>query len=373
MKKGLYLLAAITVAASSAMASKARLKALSNTTAITDVQSIFTNPADVHYVGDFVTFEMGDADMNSYNPPPYVANLYESDPDAEGGFIRTMGDSKFGFYLGKTSSNVTALRAGASLAINNADSEIFLSHENPFEVFYGAKAGDMNWALSFNYSNSDQKGAAAVTTDDKKQSAMGMRLGVKTDIWGAYANIGLQNTAKTDSAKFTGTSGLVLGGHYYVDTMKFVLKYDMAGAKAEDNGGTEQYKKDYTTTTLGFTNAWKSEGSMAFYGLSYVMANEKNKLTSTKADTNTMPFTLGAEVLATSWMKLRGSVSQNLLMGSTKTDTTGADTINHNTTTAAGAGFIWGKNNLDIVMTMGTDGSLNTATLGTNAAYTYMF
>lgn len=358
MKKGLYLLAAITVAASSAMASKARLKALSNTTAITDVQSIFTNPADVHYVGDFVTFEMGDADMNSYAG---------GDPDAEGGFIRTMGDSKFGFYLGKTSPNVTFLRASAAAAGS------FLSHENPFEVFYGAKAGDMNWALSFSYSNSDKKGNDGDTTDDKKQSAMGMRLGVKTDIWGAYANIGLQNTAKTDSARFTGTSGLVLGGHYYVDTMKFVLKYDMAGAKAEDNAGTEQYKKDYTTTTLGFTNAWKSEGSMAFYGLSYVMANEKNKLASTKADTNTMPFTLGAEVLATSWMKLRGSVSQNLLMGNKKTDTTGSDTIEHNTTTAAGAGFIWGKNNLDIVMTMGTDGGLNTATLGTNAAYTYMF
>jgi len=356
MKKGLYFLAAITLAATSAMASKARQKALSNTTAITDIQSIFLNPADVHYVGDFATFEMGDSTIGG------------GTPDAEGGFLKTMGDSKFGFYLGKTSPNVTDLRAAATAA------GTFLSHENPFEIFYGAKAGDMNWALSFSYSNSDKKMTAATTADDAKQNAMGMRLGVKTDMWAAYANIGLVNTAKTGDAEFKGKSGMILGGHYIMDTMKFIAKYEMAGAKAQDTAGTDQYDTDTNTTTLGFTNAWKSEGSMAFYGLAYKMSTVKSKIgAGSKTDTNTMPFTLGAEVLATSWMKLRGSVSQNLLMGSKKTNSTGADTIDHNTTTAAGAGFIWGKNNLDIVMSMGTDGSLNAATLGTSAAYTYMF
>jgi len=73
-------------------------------------------------------------------------------------------------------------------------------------------------------------------------------------------------------------------------------------------------------------------------------------------------------------MKLRGSVSQNLLVGNTKTKTNGADTIPHNTTTAAGAGFIWGKNNLDVVLTaMGTAGELNATSFGTSASYTYMF
>lgn len=360
MKKGLYFLTAITLVASSAMASKARQKALSNTTAITDIQSIFLNPADVHYVGDFATFEMGDQDMNS----AYLA----TDPDAEGGFLKTMGDSKFGFYLGKTSANVTALRAGAIAATAGT----FLSHENPFEVFYGAKAGDLNWALSFSYSNSNKKNTT-VATDDQTQAAMGTRLGVKTDVWGAYANIGLSNTAKEGDAKFTGKSGLTLGGHYFVDTMKFVAKYDMAGAKADNAAGTNVYDQEMTTTTLGFTNAWKNEGNMAFYGLAYVMANTKNKVASTKEDESKMPFTLGAEVLATSWLKLRGSVSQNLLLGTKKTDTNGADTIAHDTTTAAGAGFVWGKNNLDVVMSMGTNGDLNSATFGTSAAYTYMF
>ncbi len=362
MKKGLYLLAALTLAASSAFASKARQAALSNTTAITDVQSIFSNPADVHYVGDFATFEMGDKDLTT------------AGPHAEGGFLKSMGDSKLGFYLGRV-DNATALRQAADTVIAAAAKE-FLRHENSFELFYGAKAGDLNWAVSFGYSNSNVKGDTSTTTDNKKQSAMGTRVGVKTDAWGAYADIGLLNTAKSDDAEFKGKAGLTLGGHYIMNTMKFIAKYDMVGGKATV-AGTDAYDADKSIVTLGFTNAWKNEGNMAFYGLAYKMTTDKEKVGDTKTVSSEMPFTLGAEVLSTSWMKLRGSVTQNLLLGSTKvttgTGTTGDDTVSHNTKTAAGAGFVWGKNNLDVVLVMGTNGSLNGATFGTNASYTYMF
>lgn len=368
MKKALYLIAAVSLAATSAMASKARQKALSNTTAITDVQSIFLNPADVHYVGDFVTFEMGAT-------PTTPATGVSTATTAEGGFLHVMGDAKLGFYLGKASASVNNLRAKA----NTAASTSFLQQENPFEIFYGAKSGDQNWALSFSYSNSDKKGDPASTTDDKKQSAMGMRLGVKNDVWGAYANIGLGSTAKDGVNDYKGKSGLTLGGHYFMNTMKFIVKQDMAGAKTS-NGSADTFDYDKSETTIGFTNAWKSEGSIAFYGLAYIMTTEKQKLpTEVKTDTQVMPFTIGTEVLAASWLKLRGSVTQNFFMGKNKVATTPAattdsdNTIDHNTTTAAGAGFVWGKNNLDVVMTMGTSGDLNTTTFGSNASYTYMF
>lgn len=220
MKKALYLIAAVSLAATSAMASKARQKALSNTTAITDVQSIFLNPADVHYVGDFVTFEMG-------TTPTSPATGASTATTAEGGFLHAMGDAKLGFYLGKASASVNDLRADANAKATAA----FLQQENPFEIFYGAKAGDQNWALSFSYASSDKKGDPASTTDDKKQSAMGMRLGVKNDVWGAYANIGLGSTAKDGANEYKGKSGLTLGGHYFMNTIKFIIKQDMAGGE----------------------------------------------------------------------------------------------------------------------------------------------
>jgi len=377
MKKALYLIAAISLAASSAMASKARQKALSNTTAITDVQSIFLNPADVNYVGDFATFEMGESAKNSL-----LGVSTNTNPDAEGGFLHTMGDAKLGFYLGKQSASVVDLRylAGGKVFTASGNTvlaeDAFLTQENPFEVFYGAKAGDQNWGISFSYSNSDKKMTSAATA--MKQSAMGLRLGVKNDVWGAYANIGLGSTAKTGTdSEYTGKSGITVGGHYLVDSMKYIVRHDMSGAKAT-YAAADVFDYDTSTTTLGFTNAWKSEGSMAFYGLAYRMTTSTDKLaTETKTVTSAIPFTVGAEVLATSWMKLRGSVTQNFMMGSTKvttpTTTTGADSTAHNTTSAAGAGFVWGKNNLDVVMTMGTNGTLNTAAFGQYASYTYMF
>jgi hypothetical protein len=380
MKKTLYFFAAMTLAASSAMASKARVSALSSSPAVTDIQSIFTNPADVHYVGDFVTFEMGETAANALNAtdtkidtnadgiPDSPATVV---PNAEGGFITTMGDAKFGAYLGGMPSDANLFRAyGAAVAT-------FLPTENPIEVFYGAKAGDLNWGASFGFSNSARKNGAGAT-DDQSQNAMGVRMGVKTDEWAAYANVGLGSVAKTGDAQVKGTAGLVLGGHYMMDNMKIYGRYLNAGAKVADASGTDQLDITSGTTTVGFTNSWKNDGNLAFYGLAYQMANTTEKVADAKTVTTAMPFTMGAEVLATSWLKLRGSISQNVLMGNSKTTTAGVgetDSISHNTVTAAGAGFIWGRNNLDVVMKMGTNGNLDSSAgnFGSQASYTYTF
>lgn len=368
MKKTLYFFAAITMAASSAMASKARVSALSSSPAVTDIQNIFTNPADVHYVGDFVTFEMGEV---SGTAATAVDTL---NPNAEGGFINTMGEAKFGIYLGKLSQDTNYFRSLAT----TAGIGTMLQQENPIEVFYGAKAGDMNWAASFSFSNSERKNTA-VATDDQKQSAMGIRMGVKTDEWAAYANVGLGSQATEGEAKVKGTSGVIVGGHYIMDSMKYYGKYEQGGAKATLASGTDAFDATSTTTTVGFTNSWKNDGNLAFYGLAYKMLNTTEKIGDDKTVTSSMPFTMGAEVLASSWLKLRGSISQNILMGNNKVTDPGTtaneknDSIGHNTTTAAGAGFVWGHNVLDVVMLMGTNSTLDAATFGSNASYTYTF
>lgn len=371
MKKTLYILAALTMAASTAMASKARLNALGNSQVAvdSDIQGIFQNPSYMHYVGDFVTFEMG-------TPSTTAATAVDTNPNPEGGFINTMGDAKFGAYLGRLSADTNAFRAAANKKLN---AEVFLQQENPIELFYGAKAGDLNWGVSFSYSNSDKKNTAAAA-DDQKQNAMGLRMGVRTDEWAAFANVGLGSKATMDTAEMKGTSGLQVGGHYMMDTMRVYGIYQNSGVKIS-NSGTDLGETTVGTTSVGFTNAWKNDGNMAFYDVSYKMENTLSKTPAdatkeTKIATTSLPVTLGAEVSATSWMKLRGSVTQNVLLGSTKTTLDGAgeaNTIGNNTTTAAGAGFVWGRNNLDLVMTMGTAGAVQADDFGSQASYTYLF
>lgn len=369
MKKTIYFFAALSLVASTAMASKARLSALGAadnalTQNMTDVQSIFVNPADMHYVGDFATFEMGTkagsalAAATSINP--------------EGGFITSMGDSKFGFYLGRMSPDTNSFRGLMNVTLQVAtltDGTTLLSTENPIEIFYGSKSGDMSWGAGVVYTSSDKKAL------DRKQNALGIRMGVKTDDWAAFANVGLGATA-TDESKneVKGTSALQIGGSYNIDNAKAYVQYQKAGAKATlGANGAAAFEADITETTIGFMNTFKKEASMAFYSIAYVMDQTEEKVADNKTVASSLPITMGAEIAAADWLKLRGSISQNVLVGSVKVGNGETDSSNHNTTTAAGAGFVWGRNNLDVVMTMGTDGSLDASTLGTNASYTYVF
>ncbi len=380
MKKALYFFAAITMAASSAMASKARVSALSSTPAINDTQQIFSNPAQMHYVGDFVTFEMGEtpnALSKGYKLNLLTMKSSNATPDAGGGFIMTQGEGKFGFYLGNTSQSLNMLRDLASQAVGAADT--FLMQENPFDVFYGAKSGDLNWGASVSFSNSDKK------SSDEKQQAMGVRFGVKTDEWAAYANVGLGATAETAGAKYTGKSGAEAGGQYVVDNMKYYGSYATAGASAKTAAGTDAFDLDLNEITVGLTNSWKKDGDLAFYGIAYKISNMNFKkvgsitglVDGTKVDRTELPVMVGAEVAAAPWLTLRGSLTQNVLLGTTKVSvpstTAKANSTSHNTTTAAGAGFKWGHNNLDVVMTLGTSAGVNAADFGSQASYTYLF
>jgi hypothetical protein len=392
MKKTLYFIAAITMAASPAMASKARVSALSSTAAITDIQNIFTNPADMHYVGDFVTFEMGATPSGVSDSTVFsttTMKFSDATPNPEGGFITTLGEAKFGAYFGKISASTNILRQMASAGGGDMTGNAFLMQENPFEVFYGAKSGDLNWGASFSYSNSQRADDTATTPADEaqKQQAMGVRFGAKTDEWGAWANVGLGAAADTAGAKYTGKSGIDAGGHYMMDTMKFYGRYGMSGAKAQNAAGTEVFNGDLTDIVVGLTNSWKKDGDIAFYGISYKMSSVKLAETGAlsvagfsdgaKIEIAELPVIIGAEVASTPWMTLRGSISQNVLTGSKKVTlppaTAKANTVSHNTVTAAGAGFKWGHNNIDAVMTMGTSAGLDATSFGTSASYTYIF
>ena len=158
--------------------------------------------------------------------------------------------------------------------------------------------------------------------------------------------------------------------------MRLYAQYEMGGAKGKTAAGADAFDKTKTTTSVGFTNTFKNDGNIAFYGLEYKMISDNNKVGDSKIATSALPFSIGTEVIASSWLKLRGSVSQNILLGTTKTTVAGvgeADSIAQNTVTAAGAGLVWGHNNLDVVLTAGTSGSLDAATFGSNASYTYTF
>ncbi len=155
MKK-IFLVAALAFAVNPAMASKARLSALNYSAHLSDIQDIFTNPAKLTQHTDWLTFEFG--------PTPTNNATAATAPKGEGGFSRSMGDSKYGFYLGHSSTWVTELRQGT-----------YLAPDNTVNLFYANKAGDMAWGVGLEYSNTDKKS----TTEQQTTTGLnaGMRMG----------------------------------------------------------------------------------------------------------------------------------------------------------------------------------------------------
>jgi len=251
--------------------------------------------------------------------------------------------------------------------------------ENPIEVFYAQKA-DLSWGASMFYSNSDKKATKL------KQDTMGLRVGARAAMWDAYLNVGLSNNAKDESApaaikEIKGSSAFKLGGGYTMDSLYVYGSYGTSGFKGS-NAGADVSDVTGSQMAVGVIDTMKKDGTDFFYGASYHMDSYKNKTgTETKSEASYMPVVIGIEADANSWMVLRASVTQNVVLGTIKDEVgivTGAalsetNTWNNSTTVAAGTGIKFNKFTLDGTLGAANGGVVNTTNLLANASLTYMF
>jgi hypothetical protein len=88
---------------------------------------------------------------------------------------------------------------------------------------------------------------------------------------------------------------------------------------------------------------------------------------------------IGVEADATSWLVLRASAKQNILVGDTKPNGGVAQTTRNNTTVALGTGIRFNKFMLDATLAAGSvpgspgTAAINDTSLMGNASLTYMF
>lgn len=404
MFKSLLTVSAVLAFAAPAMASKARMAALQNAASVTDVESIFDNPAKSYQLGDFAILEMGattTAATGVNTPENLITNgtsaaaLYA--PGAEGGFVKSYGDSKIGFYLGRKSPFTTHMRALTG----------FDGQENPIEIMYGFQAADLKWGVAFNYSNSQPK----VAGGQQKEDAMGVRAGVIGSNWDAGIVFGLGSNATGNAAStiitgvnmtadadstYKGTTGFKVSGGYWFDKLYVFANYYQDGAKLDGvkpaplAGAAAATTIEQSQYEVGVLDTMKADGMSFFYGASYIGFTSKAKdtspalLDSTLADAfsqqqTQLPFIFGVEADATSWMTLRASVKQNVILGSTKPNTGDSTTVANNTTVALGAGLKFNKFTLDSSLAAGSvpgtqgNGKVDMNDLMANASLTYNF
>lgn len=346
----MLVLAAVALVTTPAFASKARLGALQSAAHLSDTRDVFARPDQAMAHGEYATLEVGGT---------------AGTPNAEGGFARKMGDSAtLGAYLG----NKTGL---AHSSLSKSASYTF-TIQNPLNVYYASKMGDMSWGLGLQYAASENKIAK------NKSSVMGLTASATSNAgWNAEIGLGLTGEATiADTTKVEQSSPMSISGGYLMDSLYVYGGYQVVGAKTKASGTTTG---DRTSTTMkvGVVNSHKKDGADFFYGIEYNsnVDQEKTAGTKDKTETTKLPVIVGIEAEATSWLVVRGSITQNVLMGSTKTTPDGAaattDTsMTDNTVVGGGLGLKLGKFTVDGTLAgaaagkLGSDGNHFMADLG---------
>ncbi len=340
MKK--LLVMAVALASVNAFATRARVNALANSPHLIDTQTVYRNPSDMFFVGgDYATIETG-LSVAAVSQDATGA-ITGGQSGAEGMVVRSMGDAKMGLSLGHDSENAYVLRAqgGVPVAIR--------TQQNPIELSYGMKAGDMAWGATLVYSNYKDK-----TATDLKEDTAGIRAGMRMGALDADLRVGLSNNASSAAfGKFKGTLGLGARVGYAMDTVYLAADANLAGFKVEDNTGKETAKVDNTTIGVSATNSHKKDGSEFFYGVGLNSVTSKNGTTDYKVTQLNLPVWMGLEVDAASWLVLRGSVKQTVLINDNKVETNASTTAVdespglNNTVATVGAGLKFNKITLD--------------------------
>lgn len=374
MKKQLVIATSAALLTTSAWATKARMQALGQDTDygsefIKDSRNVFRNAANINSMKNYVVTEWGTAAATASSATA---------PGAEGGFFREAGNFTYGLYLGSDLESQNGVRkqasaggyAGSSIAMGHTGA---LARDNELDLFFGGDMG-IEWGARLTYAKGkDQSGTPSV---EETQSSMGLGLGMVMGDLEVYANLGLKDEVEkvnnTTGAKWEADTGIVAGGSYKMGDYSFFGSYTTRGAEYVSGTGVAKNETSQKIIYVGAGHTKEvSATSRVFTSLAYKNSKAEDKdgttaTNNTEVKASELPFSVGFEADATSWLTLRGSISQNLFLNNeeTKTTSTVKATKTNNTDVAAGATLNFGKLKVDGMI--GTNGA-NGSTAGTES------
>ena len=325
------LVVAIMLSTATSFAARSRMNALGNPRHIqNDSATLHTNPAYLHNVADSVTLESGSTSTNVASGSVTTG--------AEATLVRTMGDAKFALNLGHDDATVADLRDEA-----NAD----LTQQNPLELTYGMKMGDMNVGAALGYSKYNDKKA------DAKEDTTLLKVGTQTATFDVAVSVSLVDKVTSGTNEYKGGSNINVVGGYWIDADLYAYgSIGMNGYKTSTGGSdTADYKSN--EYEVGVIHTIKNDGSEFFYGVGLNSTKTEDSLgNKDESSEMSLPVMVGIEANAASWLTLRGAVVQTVLISDSKTeDNTGTLTEkapgDNTTTFTAGAGLKFNKVTLD--------------------------
>ena len=366
MKKQLALAAGLAVLAAPAFASKARLAALgedvNGSFYISDNRNIFLNASEVNNHKDFVTYELENDGGNG-----------------EGGFIRNAGNLVWGAHLGRNVSYNDSVAALSGLSAGGDDA---LAASNAIDLFIGGDAG-IKWGVQLTRSVQEDEAYTNGTGDfdgEAETSVMDLAVGVGQGPWAAYLKYGLTGTTEhkdsTVEVDAERTGAWEIGGSYNWNGYTAFLQH----ARSTFEEKEADAEVEAASTTLGVARQDKlNDKAVMFTKVAYNMSSEDQK-DVTEDSSSDLTATIGLEFDAASWLTLRGSVGQAVLINNEEVDPDGGTKTKSNpantTVVAAGATLKFGDMSVDGVVgnnNTGTAGVVDSSNFMTRVSMTYRF
>ena len=348
MKRNVLVIAGLAVLSTNAFASKARVQALGQSSVrgseyISDSRNVFRNPAALNETKNYLVTEWGTAANSDSN----------SAPRAEGGFFRETGSFNYGLYLGNDGERNSATR----VTTNG-----FLAQDNALDLFLAGDVG-LKWGARVHYANAKDEQAAV----SKKNSAFGLGLGVVAGAAEGYVNVDLSDKSTGGAAaadEWKLKPSYLIGGSYTLTDYTVFASYEASKFDSKVSAVTSTTKDSEIVVGVGRTLEINPTARIFTDASVHIATNE---VTAGKTKTNTLPVTFGLEADATSWLVLRGSVSQKVLINSEKNAAGKKRSLPNTTSVAAGATLNFGKLKVDgLVGTTEGDRAAATVTGNTN-------
>ncbi|MDC1175549.1 hypothetical protein OAT67_09130, partial [Bacteriovoracaceae bacterium] len=305
-------------------------------------------------------------------------------PNAEGGFFREAGAFAYGLYMGSDASDqnrhvTTTGYASAGGTTGTHGNTGFQDRSNDLDLFFGGDMG-VEWGARVHYASGSSESATAGIAK-KEQSTLALGLGVVAGDLNAYVNYMINDEMKNDGTATTGVKweddgSMNLGVGYNWMDFTFFADYDKKGGEYSAGGAALKDTTEQTELTIGagYTKEVSSTSRM-FTDVSFVKLDAEDKdgaapTAKVELSRTKLPVTVGFEADATSWLTLRGSISQNVFLNSEKSKSGTAkevkSTIDNTTNVNAGATLNFGKLKVDgMIGTGGTNGTATATDAGT--------
>ena len=311
-------------------ATKSRMQALGQNSLvgsfyIDDTRNVFHNPAEMHKHMDYVIIEWGDRTQQSLSG--LVTGKETINPKPEGGFFKKMGNLSYGFYLGSEKRMDGPINLNYHPAVDSSNFAIDTS--NSFDLFF---SGDhfLQWGARIHYASNKAKRYDM----DATHKASGVGLGIALRNLEAWMNYTLADEYEGkqlysfseeeqellpsgwEKSKLENDGIMDMGLSYRMMNWTFFGNYDKYAVEIDKNNS---YNKTILTVGAGYIHEI-SPMARVFMDISFrdeestnVTYDELDNYTRTvEATLKSLPVKIAFEADATSWLVLRGSVSQPL-------------------------------------------------------------